>query len=276
MRRRIPATDAEGMKPTDHSDTDLDLWDRVTTEYFAHHLGSTPAEGFRERTEAARQRTASGLNTKPRVDLYVDPVCPYTWVVACWLREVDRHRDLELRYHVMSLQMLNEGRSLDEGYRRGLEDMGGPARVGTAVVEHHGPEAFRAWHSAFGTLIFDRWRYPTPAEYHAASAEALAAAGLPATLADAADTTEYDEALRRSHHEGTLPVGLDGGTPVVHIDGVAYFGPVLNAVPLGDDALRLFDGVRLLAGCRDFFELKRTRSTPPDVRYRPNVGKAQS
>lgn len=265
------------MEPNDHPAANLELWDRVTAEYFAHRTGLEPADGFHERTEAARRHTAAGgPDAAPRVDLYVDPVCPYTWVVACWLREVSRCRDLELRYHVMSLQMLNEGRSLDDGYRRGLEDMGGPARVGTAVVEHHGPEAFRSWHSVFGDLIFDRWRYPTPAEYRAASVTALDATGLPASLADAADSAEYDEALRRSHDEGIRPVGLDGGTPVVHIDGVAFFGPVLNAVPRGDDALRLFDGVRLLAGCRDFFELKRTRATPPDVRYLPSVGKAQS
>lgn len=264
------------MQTNDHTGADLDLWDEVVTDYTAQLTGVVPTAGFRERTEAARERTSGGLATAPRVDLYVDPVCPYTWVVACWLREVAGHRDVDLRYHVMSLLMLNEGRALDEGYRGRLTGMSGPSRVATAVVEHHGPEAFQAWHRAFGDLIFDHWRYPTPTEYRTASLEALTAAGLPTTLADAADTAEYDAALRRSHDDGTLPVGLDSGTPVVHIDGVAFFGPVLNAVPYGDDALRLFDGVRLLAGCGDFFELKRTRSTPPDVRYRPTDGKAHS
>ncbi|WP_350276943.1 disulfide bond formation protein DsbA [Kribbella sp. HUAS MG21] len=257
---------------TDHDQTgaDLDLWDRLTTSYFTERAGFTPAAGFRERTENARRATvASG--TTPRVDLYVDPICPYTWLVACWLQEVAAHRTLDLQYHVMSLRFLNEDR--DGSHLDGTE---GPSRVATAVVVHHGREAFRAWHGAFGNQIFDHWRYPTPAEYRAAATEALAATGLPTALAAAADTTQYDEALRRSHDEGTVPVGVDGGTPVVHLDGVAYFGPVLNAVPLGDDALRLFDGVRLLARTRDFFELKRTRSTPPDVRYRPTKGEARS
>ncbi len=131
------------MQPNEQTGPDLDLWDRVTTDYFAHRTGVVPAAGFRERTEAARGRSAGGLNTAPHVDLYVDPVCPYTWVAACWLREVAQRRDLDLRYHVMSLLMLNEGRALEEGYRRGLDRMRGPSRVATAVVTHHGPEAFR-------------------------------------------------------------------------------------------------------------------------------------
>lgn len=237
-------------------DDDLRLWDRVATDY----LGLRPADGLLQRTEAARTTSVT-----PGVDLYVDPVCPYTWLVACWLREVAERRELRVRYHVMSLRMLNEGRSVDEGYRRSIAESGGPSRVATAVVAHHGPDAFRTWHSAFGERIFDHWRYPTPAEYRAASIDALAAADLPASLADAADSTQYDDALRRSHDEGTLPVGPGSGTPVVHVDGVAFFGPVLNAIPRGDQALRLFDGLRLVAGCADFYELKRTRTAPPDL-----------
>jgi len=86
---------------------------------------------------------------------------------------------------------------------------------------------------------------------------------LPAQLVHAADTDEYDEPLRQSHLEGTVPVGTDGGTPVVHLAGAAYFGPVLNAVPSTEESLELFDAFALLAGCRDFFELKRTRTSPP-------------
>ena len=254
MRRRYRRSNAVNMN---------DLWNRATTAYFTERIGRTPPIGFNERTENAR--------TAPGVRLYVDPICPYTWVVACWLREVGAHRELDVRYHVMSLGMLNEGRG-DDYYTRNLH--AGPSRVATAIVETEGRDAFRTWHAAFGELIFDEWRYPTPEEYRDACKTALHEAGLPAELIAAADTTEYDDALRRSHDEGTRPVGVDGGTPVIHLDGTAFFGPVLNAVPRGDDALRLFDGVRLLAGSPDFFELKRTRSAPPDVRYRPIEGEA--
>lgn len=109
-------------------------------------------------------------------------------------------------------------------------------------------------------------------EYRAATIGALAAAGLPADLADAAGSDASDDALRRSTDEAILPVGLDVGTPVVHVAGIAFFGPILNAVPLGDAALRLFEGLRLLAQSPDFYELKRTRTSPPNVWYPPDNG----
>jgi hypothetical protein len=164
----------------------------------------------------------------------------------------------------MSLHLLNAGGVLQDRYG----GMVGPSRVAAAVVTHHGPEALRAWHWEFGQRIFDHWRYPTSREYRAATLDALAATGLPADLADAAQVNEYDHALRRSTDDAILPVGPDVGTPIVHFDGAAFFGPILNAVPLRDAALRLFDGLRLLAGSPDFFELKRTRTSPPDVCYR--------
>lgn len=250
---------------------DRQLWESVGTAYrrsAARHTAATADDSAR--TDQARRALKAAADPSPRrqvrVDLYVDPICPYTWLTARWLVEVERHRDIDVRFHVMSLRMLNENRVVDEGYRATIERSCGPSRVATAVWVNHGPEAMRAWHTAFGLEIFDHWRYPEPQEYDAATKRALAAAGLPVALADVAGSTEYDEPLRRSHTEGAAPVGVDGGTPVIHIDGAAFFGPVLNAVPRGADALRVFDGVRLLAGSTDFFELKRTRTAPPEFR----------
>jgi hypothetical protein len=245
---------------------DLALWEAATVAYRKKVDGVAPQPGTNQRTEAARARLTIERGTQAVVDLFVDPICPYTWVAACWLREVGRHRAVDVRHHVMSLHLLNAGGVLEKRYAA----MVGPSRVAMAVVQHHGGEAMRTWHVQFGQRIFDHWRYPSPREYRAATLDALVAAGLPPDLADAARSEAYDETLRRCTDEAILPVGLDVGTPVVHVDGVAFFGPILNSVPLGDAALRLFDGVRLLAGSPDFFELKRTRTSPPDVWYSPD------
>ena len=245
--------------------SDLALWEAVTTAYRTKVDGHAPAPGSNHRTEVARARLTAPRGPTTVVDLYLDPVCPYTWLVACWLREVGRRREVEVRHHVMSLHLLNEGGVLQDRYR----GMVGPSRVATAVMVHHGAEALRVWHGEFGDRIFDHWRYPSPREYRAATLDALVAVGLPTDLAGVAEVDDYDDALRRSTDEAILPVGPDVGTPVVHVDGAAFFGPVLNAVPRGDAALRLFDGIRLVTGSPDFFELKRTRTSPPDVLYQP-------
>ena len=249
-------------------DGDRQLYEERSTAFRTQNgIATSASVGSSDHTEAARDETAARVRSSERpgfpVDLYIDPVCPYTWLAACWLRMVDEHRQVDLRYHPMSLRMLNEQRTVDEDYRAMLEVSAGPSRIGTAVWLHHGQDAFRAWHTSFGSIIFDHWRYPTAAEYRTAAARALRANGLPEGLIHAADTDEYDEPLRQSHLEGTVPVGVDGGTPVMHLAGAAYFGPVLNAIPSTTEALDLFDGLALLAGCRDFFELKRTRTSPP-------------
>lgn len=202
--------------------------------------------------------------TETVVDLWFDPVCPYSWTASRWLHEVGRQRRLRVRHHVMSLYLLNEVRSdVAADYRRNVEESRGPARVASAVATRSGSEALADFYTAFGERVFDVWRRPTAAEYREVVRTALADVGLPVGLADAMESDAYDDAMRASHEAGVALVGGDVGTPITSIGGVAFFGPVLNAIPRGDEAARVFEGARLLAGCPQFFELKRTRVHPP-------------
>jgi hypothetical protein len=110
------------------------------------------------------------------VDLWFDPVCPWAWIASRWLLEVEQVRAVRTRFHVFSLALQNEGRSVDDWYR---------------------------------TWLDERW-----------------------------------------------------GVPAIHVDGTAFFGPVVSPVPRGEEAGRLGDGVLLVTGTPGFFELKRGRSSP--------------
>ncbi|KXK59711.1 disulfide bond formation protein DsbA [Micromonospora rosaria] len=204
------------------------------------------------------------MTDRVTVDMWFDPICPWAWITSRWLLEVEKVRNVDVRYHVMSLSVLNEGRDVPEQYQKLMETGWGPVRVCIAVEQRYGLDAVRALYTALGTRIH-LGRTTLGPELYAA---ALTDAGLDPALAEAAGSTEYDEALRASHEAGMRPVGTDVGTPVIHAPGpdgkpVAFFGPVVTPAPKGEAAGRLWDGVLLVAGTPGFFELKRSRDIDP-------------
>jgi 2-hydroxychromene-2-carboxylate isomerase len=202
---------------------------------------------------------SSAAAARSAAEMWFDPVCPWAWMTSRWLGEVERVRDVDVTWSVMSLSVLNEGRELPQEYVDLMAKAWGPVRVVIAAREAHGDTVVKPLYDAMGERIHHR----AVTDFDAVVAESLAEVGLPAELAGAAHDQAHDTALRASHRRAMDLVGTDVGTPVVAVGDVAFFGPVVTPAPKGDDAGRLWDGCLLVASTPGFYELKRTRTEGP-------------
>jgi hypothetical protein len=197
------------------------------------------------------------------VGFWFDPLCPWAWITSRWILEVEKVRPVKADWRIMSLAYLNlvqhEGKGLNEEYLERMNRAWGPVRVCAAAAADAGPEVLGPLYTAIGTRFHNQGRRDDPQVIP----EALQEAGLPVWLADAAETDEFDDAIKKSHHQAFDEVSLDVGTPVLKIRGKALFGPVITPAPKGEAAGELWDGLVLVSKADGFFELKRSRDRAP-------------
>jgi hypothetical protein len=211
-----------------------------------------------------RGRVAADMaDDRERVQFWFDPLCPWAWITSRWMLEVEKVRPVTPEWRIMSLAYLNlvqhEGNGLSEEYLERMSRAWGPVRVCAAAAEEAGPVILGPLYTAIGTRLHNQGRREDPAILP----EALAEVGLPATLASAAESTDFDQLIKDSHNEAFDEVGLDVGTPVIRVRGKAMFGPVITPAPRGEAAGELWDGLVLVIKADGFFELKRSRDRKP-------------
>ena len=194
-----------------------------------------------------------------KAEFWFDPSCPWAWITSRWILEVQAQRDIEVKWNIFSLAVLNEGRELKPEYRERIDKTWGAVRVIAAAKKKNGYEVVLPLYTEIGTL-FHPGAKPVAKE---TISEALQNQKLDPTLIDFYDTNDFDQDLRDSTKAGLDLVGDDVGTPIISIEGVAFFGPVLTPAPKGSEALKLWDGVVAAASLPGFFELKRTRTARP-------------
>jgi 2-hydroxychromene-2-carboxylate isomerase len=209
------------------------------------------------------------------IHFYFDPVCPFAWMTSKWVRQVQAQRDYTVDWRFISLRLLNSHIDYDAhfppeyeaGHTAGLRLL----RMAAATRAAHGPAAVATLYAGLGAAIFDREPSDDREQRgtRAFVASVLAAAGLPADLADALDDTGWDARIQAETDEALALTGKDVGTPILHFEpphGVAFFGPVISRLPGDAEATELWDHVIALARFPGFAELKRSLREKPQLR----------
>lgn len=208
------------------------------------------------------------------LEFFFDPGCPFAWQTSVWVRNVTEQTGLRVGWRFISLWYINLDNDVSPTMKQAQAAGLRYHRICAAARERFGNDAVAALYRLFGEAYWyaavegDLEERLAVAASNVDFARLIEAAGLPASLIEAADDESHDAVIQAESTEAFERTGPDVGTPIITFDpphGNSLFGPVISSVPDGVDAVRLMDAVRVVASFDTFSELKRTKRAPLDL-----------
>ena len=217
------------------------------------------------------------------VDFYYEPVCGWAWRTSIWMRRVAKQRPIKVNWKLLALAVINSPEDWTKDPNEGHIHAAGLNRTLILARRTGGNDAMDRLYVAYGNAIFGThelltWgQRPHPnlradvddQDYRALQAKCLEIAGLPTDLYERAlaDQSTHEEWMAE-HHEAVARLGAFG-TPTVALAGsdVGIFGPVVDPVPDGDEALALWDSVHVALKAPYLYEMKRNRPRRSNVQF---------
>jgi len=197
--------------------------------------------------------------SRDNAEFWFDPICPWAWMTSRWILEVTKVRPVNVKWNLFSLAQLNRDKELSDEYKSKLIKSWQTTRVIAAAQRLKGDEITLPLYTAISSRIHIGKREVELSLFE----EALSEIGLPTDLTKSAEDESLNEIVIESHERGIKLVGNDVGTPIISVNGTAFFGPVISPAPKGEEAGKLWDGVLGVASYPGFFEIKRSRTVGP-------------
>jgi 2-hydroxychromene-2-carboxylate isomerase len=205
------------------------------------------------------------------LEFFFDPVCPWAYLTSRWVVEVQRERPYDVTWRFISLRMINAAKVGDPAHAWYTEDYQAIHRAGTHGLRvadeirlQYGPSKVGDFYTALGQAIHrDRRRDEIIGDPVAMLSGVVESVGLPGGLGAHALDESHDEWIASETELAFSRTGRDVGTPIMTFNPGqpnegSFFGPVINRVPRGDEAVRLWEAVATVATTPGVAELKRS------------------
>jgi 2-hydroxychromene-2-carboxylate isomerase len=193
---------------------------------------------------------------RQQVRFLFDPVCPWSWRASRWVRAAAQVRPLDIQWELLSLAFINRSQPTNpmlERQRRAIPALRLLAKVQTSA----GNQGLDRMYWAVGRACHEQGQEIDDEEMLARS---LAQCGLPQALLRDSREDGTLEAILESRYEEACREGAFG-VPTICVQGSQrpFYGPVIEPVPVGEEAGVLWDLISGLCQKEYFYEIKRLR-----------------